>query len=86
MTTAGCEKPTAKLYTAFFTPEQQPEGPLGIENAVSGAKEGFSKEQSGQGRLYRPQATLARPPVTGQLLGLLPLAERLKYLLSAECV
>ena len=61
---------TPRLNTTFFTPEQQPEGPLGIENAVSGVKEGFSKEHSGQGRLYRPQAILARPPVTGQLLRL----------------
>lgn len=68
--TTGGEKITPRLNTMFFTPEQQPEGPLGIENAVSGVKEGFSKEHSGQGRLYRPQATSARPPVTGQLLGL----------------
>ena len=49
----------------YTVPEQQPEGPLGIENATSGSKEGFEKH-SGHGCLYRPQATLARPPAPGE--------------------
>ena len=53
----------------YAAPEQQPEGPLGIENAKSGRKEGFEKH-SGHGRLYRPQATLARPPPSGEHLSL----------------
>ena len=52
----------------YTVPEQQPEGPLGIDNAKSGSKEGFEKH-SGQGRLYRPQATLARPPASGEQQG-----------------
>ena len=50
----------------FGEPEQQPEAPLGIENAVSGAKGSFGDEHSGHGRLYKPQATIARPPASGQ--------------------
>ena len=53
----------------YTVPEQQPEGPLGIENAKSGAKEGFELF-TGHGRLYRPQATLARPPASGEHLSL----------------
>ena len=53
----------------YAVPEQQPEGPLGIENAKSGSKEG-SEKHSGHGRLYRPQATLARQPASGEHLSL----------------
>ena len=68
--TAGEVKPAAKSsMDAYCVPEQQPEGPLGIENAKSGSKEGFEKH-SGHGRLYRPQATLARPPASGERLSL----------------
>ncbi len=58
-------KPIPGFDGVFSEPEQQPEAPLGIENAVSGAKESFRSEHSGHGRLYRPQATLARPPASG---------------------
>ena len=62
----GQAEPAAKGFTGTYTvPEQQPEGPLGIENAKSGGKESPDKH-SGHGRLYRPQATLARPPASGE--------------------
>ena len=68
--TGQAEHAAKSLVDAHTVPEQQPEGPLGIENAKLGAKEGFEKH-GGHGRLYRPQATLARPPASGEDLVLL---------------
>lgn len=63
---ADARKPVPRFDGVFGEPEQQPEAPLGIENAVAGAKGSFGGEHSGHGRLYRPQATLARPPASGR--------------------
>ena len=63
---ADVRKPIPRFAGVFGEPEQQLEAPLGIENAVSGARGSFGNCHSGHGRLYRPQATLARPPRSGE--------------------
>lgn len=62
---ADVRKPIPRFDGVFGEPEQQPEAPLGIQNAVPFAKGTHGNCHSGHGRLYRPQATLARPPRSG---------------------